>query len=42
MDSNALDANWIIGGIIFFSLILIYLENLDYLKERKNAKKKKE
>lgn len=35
MDANVIDGNFLISGIIFFSLILLVIENEDYFKHNK-------
>ena len=39
MDANVINGNFLIGGIVFFCLIIMVIDNMDYLRQRKNRKK---
>jgi len=39
MDGNVISYNFLIGGVLFFGLILMIIDNADYLRQRKNRKK---
>ena len=41
MDANVIDGNFLIGGVILFCLILMVIDNSDYIKQNKNEKTKK-
>jgi hypothetical protein len=40
MDENVINGNLLLGGIVFFSIIIMIIDNADYLKQRRNERKK--